>query len=326
MKSLTNTKAKLIELLSPFEFVSGQNLGAALGVSRACVWKHINQLIDWGVDIQRAAQGYKLNEALILLNHQKISAHYEKLGKDLPKAHLFYELDSTNSFLKSTKHQDKKVLCLAEKQSKGRGRFGRYWHSPFGLNLYYSLKLTLDCDLSQLTGLSLVISLSLIEALGTMGFGDSLKVKWPNDIYWQDKKLAGSLIEVMAETNGLCVIIIGIGMNVNMIDLFGEIDKPWTSLRQIMQKIYDRNVLAALFTHYIETSLDTFEQHGLAAFHDKWQQSDYLANKRLTIKSHQQTLTGMANGIDDKGQLIIIDDNGKWHYCNSGDTTLSSMM
>ena len=213
-------------------------------------------------------------------------------------------------------------------QTHGRGRFGRHWYSPFGENIYFSSRWHFDCDLSRLSGLSLVVSLAILAMLNDAGIEDNISVKWPNDILWQDKKLSGNLIEVIAESNSGADVVIGIGLNVNSntddaIESRSP-DKPWCSLYDITGNCIDRNELIANLIVHLHQHLDNFMQKGFDFFINKWQQVDYLRNKMITVSHLSGLLKGMAKGVNETGQLVLVDEMDVTHHLSSGDTSLHS--
>ena len=109
---------------------------------------------------------------------------------------MFAEIDSTNNFLKTL---NEAALCIAEKQTLGKGRMGRIWHSPFGQNIYLSLSKVFYQDVSSLAGLSIAVSISCINAIKEFfGIENLFKIKWPNDGLYDDKKFMGILVEVLS--------------------------------------------------------------------------------------------------------------------------------
>ena len=239
------------------------------------------------------------------------------------RVHVLDSVDSTNQFLKDLPASDAIEVCCAETQTQGRGRFGRSWHSPFGENIYFSIRAHIDCDLSQLSGLSLVVSMAVLAALNDTGIEDVVRIKWPNDLLWQGKKLCGCLIEAMRERQAGADVVIGIGLNVNSTrHELALIDKPWCSLYEITGTHFDRNALIAKLILRIDQYIQKIITKGFASFIPTWQQTDYLKNKLITVSQPNGLLSGKANGIDESGQLMLIDEMGVTHYLSSGDTSL----
>ncbi len=235
---------------------------------------------------------------------------------------------STKQFTPSVEFQEKAIdVCCAEIQTQGRGRFGRNWHSPFGENIYCSSRWNLNGDLSKLSGLSLITSLAVLATINEFCSSSDIKIKWPNDILWEGKKLCGSLIEIIAESHGNAQVIIGIGLNVN-VDTNTHVlpDKPWCSLYEISQQQYNRNQIIAKLLINLECYINKFIRQGLNAFMDEWNQSDYLAGKHITVTQSLDTISGTALGINQEGLLILEDNQGVVHHLSSGDTSLHHSM
>lgn len=324
----------LLRILGDGHCHSGSELGQALGITRSAIWKQIKQLIDLGIPIHSIPQqGYRFAHEFMFLDEECIVQELKTQQCGTPfKLHVFSSIHSTNRYLKELPSNSALDICCAEVQTQGKGRFGRYWHSPFGENIYCSSRWSLDCDLAKLSGLSLVCSLAVLATIQALHPSPHSKIKWPNDILWHDKKLCGSLIEINAESNGQSQIIIGIGLNVNSdtqnnplndTDLLSN--RPWCSLYELTQKYHNRNKLIASLIVNLERYLNRFIKHDLSVFLDEWQQHDYLYGQEIRVNQLLETLSGIARGINQAGQLIVEDQQGIRHLLSSGDTSLKSM-
>lgn len=325
MIQFTPTQITLLSILGDGTCHSGSALGQVLGITRSAVWKQINQLIDFGIPIISIPhQGYQLPNKLILLNKQQITEHLLEKKISTPfNLHLTTSIHSTNLFLKNLPPSHLLEICCAETQTQGRGRFGRQWYSPFGENIYCSSRWNLNYDLSKFSGLSLVTSLAILHTLNEFQLAGEIKIKWPNDIYWTDKKLCGSLIEILAESNGNSQVIIGIGLNVNTdTKKHPLLESSWCSLYEITKNHFDRNLIIACLISNLEHYLNKFIANDLNAFMDEWNQVDYLAGKYIQITQPQGSLAGTACGINQQGQLILEDSKGIRHLLSSGDTSV----
>ncbi|PWY54218.1 biotin--[acetyl-CoA-carboxylase] ligase [Legionella qingyii] len=321
----TPSQLTLLQLLGDGRCHSGSELGAAIGITRSAIWKQINQLIESGIPVERIRhQGYQLPYPLILLKKEHIMEHLTLQSQLTPfKVHVVTSIDSTNRYLKDLPPSNNVDICCAEIQTQGRGRFGRHWHSPFGENIYCSSRWNLNYDLTKLSGLSLVASLAILATLNELDVSYNIKIKWPNDILWTHKKLCGSLIEILAESNGNIQVIIGVGLNVNTDTQNHPLpDKPWCSLYEITKQYFDRNVLIAKLIINLERYLTKFIHHELNCFMDEWNKSDYLFGKKIKVTQSLDTLSGVACGINQLGQLILQDESGTKHFLSSGDTSL----
>ena len=181
----------LISLLADGEFHSGEQLGEKLGMSRAAINKHVQTLRDWGVDVFTVpGKGYSLPEPIQLLDASLI--HSQLDGGNIT---VLPVIDSTNQYLMDRIGQlESGDACVAEYQQAGRGRRGRKWFSPFGANLYLSMFWRLEQGPAAAIGLSLVIGIVMAEVLRDLG-AEKVRVKWPNDLYLLDRKLAGINID-----------------------------------------------------------------------------------------------------------------------------------
>lgn len=327
MIRLNATQYHILELLSDGLCHSGTALGQKLKISRSAIWKQVKHLIEFNLPIITIPnQGYQLKQPLILLNEHQINRELAKSPWNTPtQLHLLHSVDSTNKFLKELPVNDQLDVCCAEVQTQGRGRFGRSWYSPFGDNIYCSSRWNLQADLNKLSGLSLIVSLAVIATLKENNISQ-IQIKWPNDILWNHKKLCGSLIEIIAESNAIAQVIIGIGLNVNTDTQNNRlVDKPWCSLYDISQQLYNRNQLIAHLLLNLNRYLSQFLAQDLTGFMNEWQQYDYLKDKEITVHQAHTSLRGIARGINSLGQLILEDYSGEVHHLSSGDTSLKTI-
>lgn len=322
MKKSTQTLFKVFQILQDGQFHDGNSIGQQLEITRSAVWKVIQKLLDYNVKIESTKnKGYILTEPLILLDEVHIRRHLKDSSISLD---VFESLPSTQTYLSSCSNKNFPYICISEEQTEGRGRFNRSWYSPFGRNIYLSCLYLFQKDLSELAGLSLVVSLSLLSTLRTMFPQKAFEVKWPNDIVYHNKKLAGSLIEIQAETNGFSKALIGIGININMLSSQDPNVLPsWVSLREIVGEHIDRNLFCLSFLPTLISYLKKFEQEGLISFKSEWSAADALYNKKIHVKGPTQETTGIAKGINDLGHLLLEQEDGVLKVCSSGDTTLT---
>lgn len=323
MKKTSDKLAKLIELLNDEQYHDGTSIGEQLSITRAAVWKVIKKLVAYEIPIKSVkGKGYILEEPLILLNQNKIK-HFLKT-KSI-QLELLEKTASTNEFIKQiSKKNQPLIACIAETQTQGRGRLNRHWHSPFGQNIYLSLLMPFQKDMSELSGLSLVVGLAVCEALDKdCKLRMPLLVKWPNDIMINQKKVSGNLIEIQGESHGVCNVIIGIGINVNMLQATKtQINQHWTSLRQVSGQYYDRNRLCARLIDTLVLYIERFSKYGLSDFTEEWLSRDYLFNQPVRLESNNTLFTGIGSGINQQGHLILtLPENIKKTFA-SGDTTL----
>lgn len=294
----------LINILSDGEFHSGEQLGEQLGMSRAAINKHIQTLRDWGIDVFTVpGKGYSLPEPIQLLDEAFILSQIsEGTVTVLPV------IDSTNQYLLDRFDQLKSGdACIAEYQQAGRGRRGRQWFSPFGTNLYLSMYWRLEQGPAAAIGLSLVIGIVIAEVLQRLGAPD-VRVKWPNDLYLNDKKLAGILVELTGKTGDAAQIVMGAGINLAMKSVVSEVvNQGWINLQQVGLNI-DRNKLAVSLINELRQALVHFEREGLTPFLSRWQKLDNYINRPVKLIIGEREVFGIARGINEQGGLLLEQD------------------
>jgi len=292
---------KLAALLADGEFHSGEHLGEALGMSRAAVNKHIQTLKSWGLDVFTVTgKGYSLAAPLQLLDEALIQAHLET-----PGIAVIPVIDSTNQYLLDRMNQlESGFACVAEYQQAGRGRRGRKWFSPFGANLYLSMYWRLEQGPAAAMGLSLVIGIVMAEVIQSLG-AENVRVKWPNDLYLNDRKLAGILVELTGKTGDAAQIVMGAGINLGMRgEGTSEINQGWINLQEAGVTI-DRNQLAASIINSLRAALPLFERDGLAPFVHRWEKLDNFINRPVKLLIGEREVYGIARGIDKQGGLLL---------------------
>ena len=292
---------KLIAILADGNFHSGEQLGEQLGMSRAAINKHIQTLRDWGVDVFTVpGKGYSLPEPVQLLNEAFI---HSQIADN--RVAVLPVIDSTNQYLLDRLNELKSGdSCVAEYQQAGRGRRGRKWFSPFGANLYLSMYWRLEQGPAAAIGLSLVIGIVLAEVLQSLG-ADDVRVKWPNDLYLKDRKLAGILVELTGKTGDAAQIVMGAGINLVMRNVQAdEINQGWINLQEAGIAI-DRNVLAVQVINELRHSLKIFEQEGLAPFLPRWEKLDNFVHRPVKLIIGDKEIYGTSRGINEQGALLL---------------------
>lgn len=320
-KKINQNLIKIVNILNDGHYHAGNIIGEQLNLTRAGVWKAIKQLESYGVEIiSIKGKGYALRQPLILLDENAIKQHLANEKIDII---LFNKIGSTNEYLKKI-NKDKKVkICLAEMQTHGKGRLSRVWYSPFAKNIYFSCLFPFQKDVSELAGLSLICALAVMKTLEDIGIRDHLRVKWPNDITYDNKKLSGILVEMQAESHGICHVIIGIAINVNMLgDENHHISQAWTSLQKITNRYIDRNNLAGQLTNHLIDYLNRFDQQGFTPFIDEWTKKDCLINQIITVKNVNDKIEGRVTGINMQGHLLLQLHDGSIRAFSSGDTSI----
>jgi BirA family transcriptional regulator, biotin operon repressor / biotin---[acetyl-CoA-carboxylase] ligase len=300
------TQRQLLSALSGGEFQSGQLLADTLGLSRTAVANHIKQLQQLGLDIYKVkGRGYCLAEPLTLLDAAKISQLRSSGSADILVQNI---TDSTNSQLMQ-KVQDGLVTqpgyaLVAEAQTAGRGRRGRNWYSPFAASLYFSMYWRLEQGIQAAMGLSLVVAIAIARMLKQQ-YQVEAKVKWPNDVYVEGRKLCGILVELAGQAHAGCDVIIGIGMNIRLPQqALNNIDQQYIDLTDASGQVIDRNLLVALLQQQLISLLAEFSENGFAGFVDEFDQYNQYRDKAVKLIGNTE-IKGSCLGVDKQGALLI---------------------
>lgn len=320
MNPLSITTLKVLNILNDCEIHTGSDIASLLKISRAAIWKVIQRLKKQGVSIDSQHQGYQLKNPLILFDKDKIQQSLKNSNVTLE---IFETISSTRDYLLNKPPSKKINICLTEFQSEGKGRFERTWSSPFGRNIYCSFRYAFHKNIFEFSGLSLVIGILTIQALESLYSKPTLRLKWPNDIYNKDQKMGGILIDLIAQAHGDCSAVISLGLNINMKDdELSEVHQPWTSLEHIINEKLDRNVIVTKIIHTILKGLEIFQENGMDTFLQEWKRYDYLQNKKVSVGTATNHVSGVAKGINSQGNIKIELANGKIQVFSYGDTTL----
>lgn len=307
--------AALLKMMSDGQFHSGEELGRALGVSRAAVWKALKRLEDGGYPMHRVrGRGYRVPSGAGLLDLDVIRSHLPASVSSAIRWQLLDSVDSTNAELMRCIGGDVEPgmkVCLAEQQSAGKGRRGRQWASPYAQNIYLSIALPFSEGAQKLEGLSLLIGLVLVETLEDCGYS-GCALKWPNDVLLDGRKLAGILVEIAGDLTSDCVAVVGVGVNVLMGRSEPTIDQPWTSLLLSRQKgLLDRNLLVARFIERLLGSLGRFRQEGFSPFVQGWQLRHGWQGMQVSVEAGNNSQQGHALGVDARGALKLGTERGE---------------
>ena len=233
------------------------------------------------------------------LDKEKILSKLSNEFRSKVALEVFDTISSTNDYLlRKEKNKNKDIkICIAEEQTKGRGRRGKSWISPKFKNIYFSLNSYLEKE--DLSGLSIAVALSVSKVLTKINVMSL--IKWPNDLLVGNKKICGILIET-AKVGELTKVVIGIGINVNM-EHSELIDQEWTSIKLEKKQSVDRNSIITEMINQLCITLNKFEQEEFDYFLKKFTSLDLLKDKEFTLKDKPNE-TFIGKGIDNKGLLI----------------------
>lgn len=301
-------KAEILAALRETDgYVSGQELCVRFGVSRTAVWKAINQLKKEGYEIEAVQnRGYHICSVPDVLSENELVSirKTQWVGK---KIYYFDELDSTN--IKANRLAEEGAehgtLVVANQQKAGKGRRGRGWESPAGTSIYMTLLLKPDIVPSNASMLTLVAALAVAKGIEKMT-GMEVKIKWPNDIVINGRKICGILTEMSAQIDYVNHIIIGIGINVHNKEFPQELsDRATSILMECGQSINRAALIETIweaFEDYYDRYMTTQDMTALRQEYDA-----YLVNRgqRVQVLDPKEPFEGVAQGITDRGELIV---------------------
>lgn len=307
---------KILELLKEKNgFVSGEEIGAALGISRAAVWKNMAKLKEEGYCIESVSnRGYRLIQSGDILN--KVEIGIENC--------IFYPVtDSTNLRAKAAALSgDFKdgLLVVCGRQTEGRGRLGRSWEDK-GKNVCMSFVFKPDIPPVEAPVLTLVTGLAVTDALKE-STGLDVGIKWPNDIILNGKKLCGILTEMNAEMEKINFVVTGIGINVNE-DSFGEeIKNKATSLLIETGHSFKRVEIIRACAKKILEYYDKFRKSGFDAFIKDYNHTCINIGKEVKAIYKNNEIKGVAVGVTSDGALLIRKTDGEEIAVKSGEVSL----
>lgn len=305
-------------------YVSGQELCSQLGVSRTAVWKAVNQLKEEGCQIEAVRnRGYRLVEMEDGITEAQVGSRLTTryMGR---KMVYFSETDSTNIQIKRLAEagSPEGTLVVAESQSAGKGRRGRSWSSPPGCSIYMSYLLRPKIPPCNASMLTLLAGMACVRAIEEET-GLEAKIKWPNDLVMNGKKICGILTEMNAELEEIHYIFTGVGINVSQMEFPEEIRKTATSLKLEGGAPVSRSALIAgcmkWFEHYYERFLSQGDLSGL-----KDEYESMLANlgRGVKVLDPAGEYTGICRGIDQMGELLVELPDGEVKKVFSGEVSV----
>jgi BirA family biotin operon repressor/biotin-[acetyl-CoA-carboxylase] ligase len=328
----------LLTRLADGDLHSGEDLARRLGVTRAAVWKHIAKLEDWGLDVDAVpGVGYRLARPVDLLDQASLRSRLEQLraaevaGYELGSLEVFTELESTNRYLHDRPPPAHGALdcCLAEYQTAGRGRRGRRWTAPLGSGLCVSAAWQFEAAPPDLPALTLATGVVVRRVLHTLA-GLEIALKWPNDLLWDERKLGGILIEMTAEAQGGCHVVIGLGINVAMPVALLATVSDWARGAADLTIATNgapprRGELAARLIHALGELCAAYAISGFAPYRAAFRAADYLRGRPITLDGANGSTVATALGIDAGGALLVETTSGARERVISGDVSVRTV-
>ena len=318
-------KEKILEFLKQQDgFVSGQRICDELGVSRTAVWKYMNSLKKEGYEIESVTRkGYRLFQSPDLLTTEEILSSMKKAC--IPgEICCFESIDSTNEEAKRRGESGAPdgSVYVADQQTRGKGRRGRTWISPSGEDVFFTILLRPELPLDCVSMLTLVAASAVAEGIDKVT-GQCCQIKWPNDIVLNKKKVCGILTEMNMEIDSIAYVVVGIGINVNRINFGEEIADMATSLKKESGHNIERSVLLSeILTAFFRDYKLFLEKQDLSPFLDYYNRKLVNVDHEVKIIKKDEEIIRTAIGINERGELIVQDAEGRKEHIFSGEVSV----
>ncbi len=317
---LDQVQQDLLGMLKQTEtYLSGEQLGSRLSLSRTAVWKRIERLRACGYLVEGSSRrGYRLNPGQDLLLAAEITTDLPRQWLRGPVLH-FVSLPSTNDLAKDLARQGypEGSVLVAETQSAGRGRLGRVWESPPGTGIYLSLILRPPLPPTELPKLTLTAAVAVVEAIKE-ATNLEMGIKWPNDILFAGKKLGGILTEMETESDQMSHVILGVGLNINTAVFPDHLQTVATSLRSTGRR-YARLAIIRAFLRTMDAFYGRFLRQEFPAILDEWRQAAVTLGKPVTVKLGAEEISGLAVDVAPDGALLVEKPGGEVEKIISGE-------
>ncbi|MFP2929893.1 biotin--[acetyl-CoA-carboxylase] ligase [Pyxidicoccus sp. 3LG] len=303
------------------DYTSGEALSGKLGLSRAALWKRMEALRMQGYRIEAVpSRGYRLVGVPDRLSSLELSPllSTREMGRTV---HHHESLGSTNelAFRLAQDGAEHGEVVVAEQQTAGKGRRGRVWVSPPGLNLYFSAILRPELPPQRAPELTLVAAVALAETL--RDWGTEAAIKWPNDVHIDGRKVAGILTELSAEPERVHFVVVGVGVNLNSREEHfpEDLRATATSLSLVTgQRVPRARFAAALWTR-LEEWLERYLEEGFDAVRTRWKALSSTLGQDVLVRTDRQELRGVAEDIDPSGALLVRTEGGSLERVLAGD-------
>ncbi|WP_188206001.1 biotin--[acetyl-CoA-carboxylase] ligase [Alkalibacillus aidingensis] len=320
---MEGTRKQLIELLFSHQsdYVSGQFLSEQLNISRSAIWKHMNELKKSGYEIEAVTnKGYRIINVPNALSEDALrwGLKTDWLGSRIS---FHQSVQSTQMVAHELARAGAShgTIVLANEQTNGKGRMKRYWDSKSGLGLWLSMILRPhELEPKNATQITLVAAVAVADVMKQLGI--DIKIKWPNDLFINDRKLAGILTEMQAEQDQIDYIVLGIGLNVNhgLDDFDQSIKQQATSLHLETGTIHNLNELFQQVALSFEQLYERFIEQGFLSIKSEWEGYAYKLGEWINVRAQGEWPAKLV-GIHEDGALKVIDQQGNEHLLYSAE-------
>ena len=316
---------EVLRLLLAGGVVSGEEISAKLRITRAAVWKRVEQLRAAGYAVEAVGRrGYRLGPLPDALHGPLVEQGLATAWAGRPVRYA-KSVDSTNLWCKRLAMEGAPhgTLAVAETQSAGRGRRGRAWASQAGAGVFMTLLLRPRAHPSQVAQLTLLTALAVAEGIEAAS-GARAGIKWPNDVVMDGKKVCGILLEMSADEAEVHFVVAGAGINAHASP--PELADTATCVDAACGRRIQRAALARAFLERFEARYGQFERSGMAEWMDDYRAHSVTLGRRVRVASANGTFEGTARDVDALGALIVEDDALVRHTVLAGDVSVRGVM
>jgi BirA family biotin operon repressor/biotin-[acetyl-CoA-carboxylase] ligase len=310
---------KIISFLkSNSGYVSGEQMSHHLSISRSAIWKHIQELRDLGYTIEAIPHlGYRILKLPDRLLPYEIT--YNLVTKFMGKKLYYFETVTSTmdiAYNLAKQNEPEGTVVIAESQTRARGRLKRKWFCWRYKGIYFSFILKPQIHPNQAFIFNLLSSVAVVEAIKETT-DIQTELKWPNDVILNGKKLAGILTEIEAEMEKVHFIIIGIGINVN--NSSQQLIEPAISLYEYKKENINRLELMRSLLIKLEEYYLLFKKKGARFILDRWRMYSTTLGRMVKIIQDKKVLLGLAQDVDEEGNLLLRKETGLIERINAGD-------
>lgn len=318
--------AQILARLREGDAASGTDLAQSLGISRAAIWARIEDLRRLGYEITASPhEGYRLLSVPDVLHADDLLSRLPPdviVGRDI---RVFQETTSTNDIVERLARDGvpEGAVVFAESQSRGRGRLGRKWISPASRGLWFSVLLRPQLSPQETTQLTVASATALCRAIKALT-GLQPKIKWPNDILINGRKVCGILTELRAEPDSVQYVILGIGVDVNLTagEFPADLRKLATSLKLEAGRAIPRADLASAILLELDRDYGRIRRHQFERVADEWEAQCATLGSHVTLQIGSRTLQGRVEALDQDGALLLRTQHGRLERVLGGDITM----
>lgn len=316
---MNRTSDVILECLADGEWHSGAALASTLGLTRGTVGHHVARLRQRGWQVQgQPGTGYRICGPTEPLRRDRLETALAHVRERVSTVELLASVDSTSDYLarRDLPGDGRARVCMAERQTAGRGRRGRDWIAVPGGSIVLSLALSLPAAPAEIVTLGVSTAIAVAETLAATG-ADSVGIKWPNDIEIDGAKLGGILIDISGSPAGPTRAVIGIGLNYHLPSLAGRgLDREVTDLvHACRQPVPPRELIAGHIVAAVLDACDHLVGEGFEAYRQRWIDLDVLAGQAVRVTPESgPPVEGRAAGIDADGALLVGTSDGEKRF------------